>query len=344
MRPGGAGDPGFINVQEARRIKARTPKLSPGPSESQIGECYNPTRHSITSMKRVTEEQNPSSRDLDLLSTEQVLTLINREDQLVPRWVQHAIPALARAVDDAAERIRQGGRVFYVGSGTSGRLGVLDAADLPTLFGISPDAFQGVLPGGYGSCHAETDVSEDDPDLGARDLEARNCQAGDVVVGISASGETPYTRGALAWASRAGALTIAICCNPDCSLSRIADHPIAAVVGPEIIAGSTRLKAATAQKLVLNMFSTAVMVKLGRVHDNLMINVKMKSAKLKSRGLRILMEASGMTEMQCRSAMRRSRGDLRVALLILLGGLTEEAAREKLEAHDGNLRKTLESL
>ncbi|MGH8247342.1 MAG: N-acetylmuramic acid 6-phosphate etherase, partial [Gammaproteobacteria bacterium] len=237
-------------------------------------------------MSRITEARNPASRDLDLLSTENILTLINTEDQQVASAVSKVISPLARAVDETVARLRQGGRVFYIGAGTSGRLGVLDASEIPPTFGVSSDLFQAAIAGGFEACYSATEVSEDDSAQGARDLAARGCRAGDVAVGIAASGDTPYTRGALEWAKTTGARTVAICCNPASPLSALVDHAITPVVGPEIISGSTRMKAGTAQKLVLNMFSTATMVRLGYVYGHWMINVQMKNQKLKTRGLR----------------------------------------------------------
>jgi N-acetylmuramic acid 6-phosphate etherase len=295
-------------------------------------------------MKRITEEPNPASRDLDLRSTEEILGLINTEDQAVPGAVREVIPMIARAVNEAVVRMRAGGRVFYIGAGTSGRLGVLDASEIPPTFGVDAELFQAVIAGGYGACHRSIEASEDDTSQGERDLRARGCRAGDVVVGIAASGETPYTLGALTWARSAGALTIALCCNPDAALLRAADIAVTPVAGPEIIAGSTRMKAGTAQKLVLNMFSTAVMVRLGHVYSHWMVNVQMKSAKLKARGLRILLEATGMPEAECRKAIASSGDDLRVALVMLTSRSGPQRARANLQAHGWNLRETLKDL
>lgn len=295
-------------------------------------------------MKRITEEHNPASRDLDLRSTEEILALINTEDQGVPGAVREVLPMVARAVDEAAARLRAGGRVFYIGAGTSGRLGVLDAAEIPPTFGVDAELFQAVIAGGYDACHRSIEASEDDALQGERDLRGHGCRAGDVVVGIAASGETPYTLGALTWARSAGALTIALCCNPDAALLHAADIAITPVVGPEIIAGSTRMKAGTAQKLVLNMFSTAIMVRLGHVYSHWMLNVQMKSAKLKTRGLRILMEATGMPEAECRKAIASSGNDLRVALVMLASGTGPQRARASLQAHGWNLRETLRDI
>ena len=295
-------------------------------------------------MSRITETRNPASQDLDQRSTQQILELINMEDQSVATAVREVIPSLARAVDETVERMKKGGRVFYIGAGTSGRLGILDASEIPPTFGVSPDLFQGVIAGGYGACYSATEASEDDAERGGRDLETRGCRPGDVVVGIAASGTTAYTRGALEWAKTKGALTVSLCCNPDSPLPALADHALTVVVGPEIIAGSTRMKAGTAQKLVLNMFSTAAMVKLGHVYSHWMINVQMKNQKLKARGLRILMEITGCAESDCSTTLEEAAADLKLALVMLLGKMAAEPARHALAASGGNLRRTLQEL
>ncbi len=295
-------------------------------------------------MKGITEELNPDARDLDLRSTEDILNLINAEDQGVPRAVGKEITALAKAVDEAVVRVRAGGRVFYVGAGTSGRIGVLDASEVPPTFGTAPGLFQAIIAGGYEACHQSTEVSEDDAVRGEQDLRSRGCRAGDVVVGIAASGETPYTIGALKWARAAGAFTISLCCNPDSALPRSTHIAVTPLVGPEVVAGSTRMKAGTAQKLMLNMFSTAVMVRLGNVYSHWMINLQMTNSKLRARGLRILTEATRKSEAACREAIDHCGGDLRIALVMLLGGTRADTAREALQAHAWDLRKTLNDL
>jgi N-acetylmuramic acid 6-phosphate etherase len=295
-------------------------------------------------MKPATEARNPASSDLDLLDTAEILRVINREDQSVAQAVAGVIPQLARAVDAAVARLGAGGRVFYVGAGTSGRLGVLDASEIPPTFGAPAELFQAVIAGGYAACHAATEASEDDAEQGARDLQARGASSADVVLGIAASGRTPYTRGAVEWARRAGALTIALCCTPDAPLAPAADIAVVPVVGPEVLAGSTRMKAGTAQKLVLNMFSTALMVRLGHVYSNWMVNVQMTNAKLARRGLGILVEASGRGEDECRAALEAAGGDLKAALVMLVARVPADAARRRLEASAGNVRAALAAL
>ena len=292
-------------------------------------------------MDRDTELPNPLSRDLDLRATDEILFLINAEDQGIAPAVRGIIPTLARAVDETAARLRAGGRVFYTGAGTSGRLGVLDAAEIPPTFGVDPELFQAILAGGQDASQSSMEASEDDTAQGARDLRDRGCRPADVVVGITASGETPYTLGALTWARSARSLTIAICCDPAATAAGIVDFAIAPEVGPEIIAGSTRMKAGTAQKLVLNMFSTGVMVRLGSVYSHWMISVQMKNSKLRERGLRILEEITGKPESDCREALAGSEWDLRVALVMLLCGCGPAPARARLQARGWDLRAAL---
>jgi N-acetylmuramic acid 6-phosphate etherase len=294
-------------------------------------------------MRQITEARNPSSHDLDLLSTEEVLHLINTEDQGVPSAVRQVIPALARAIDAVFRRNLAGGRIFYVGAGTSGRLGVLDASEIPPTFGVGADLFQAVIAGGYAACYSATEASEDDAARGASDLEARGCRPVDSVVGIAASGETPYTKGAIEWAGKIGALTVAICSNPNSSLSRLAEYAVTPIVGPEVLSGSTRMKAGTAQKLVLNMFSTAIMIRLGYVYSNWMINVRMNNSKLRARGLRILQEATGLPETNCRAALEAA-GDLKVALVMLLGRTDVHQAQKRMIASKGNVRNALQDM
>src|ERR1041385_881230 len=212
----------------------------------------------------LTEQENPRTEKITSLSTEDVVRLMNDEDARVAEAVREVIPDVAQAVDRIADRIQNGGRLFYIGTGTSGRLGVLDASECPPTFGVSPEMVQAVIAGGYDACYRAVEASEDDAAAGARDLEQRGLTDADALVGIAASGRTPYTVGAVEYARRLGALTVAITCVPESAIAKAAEIPIVALVGPEVIAGSTRLKAGTAQKLILNMLSTATMIKLDR--------------------------------------------------------------------------------
>jgi N-acetylmuramic acid 6-phosphate etherase len=236
--------------------------------------------------KLLTEQRNPASANIDALPTEQVLRVINEEDHKVAPAVAAVIPDIARAVDGIVERIRLGGRLFYIGAGTSGRLGVLDAAECPPTFNVPRDLVQGIIAGGEPALVRSSEASEDDPEAGARDLLGRGFSARDALVGIAASGRTPYVLGAVRQARRMGALTAGISCTPDSELSREAEIAITPLPGPEVIAGSTRMKAGTATKLVLNMISTAVMIRLGYVYGNLMVNVQPTNEKLRDRARR----------------------------------------------------------
>ena len=276
--------------------------------------------------QRVTERRNPRSVSLDIKSTVEILRIINREDRKVAAAVARVVPEIARAVDWAVEALGAGGRLVYLGAGTSGRLGVLDAAECIPTFGT--EQVVAVMAGAPNSMFRPSEVSEDDPNLGVHDLRRIEFNRKDVLVGISASGRTPYVLGGLRYAKRLGARTVLLTANPDSESSRLAQLTIAPITGPEVIAGSTRMKAATAQKLVLNMLSTATMVRLGRVFSNLMIQVQLTNTKLRKRAEGILRESTGGTAYQVRQALKASNYALPVALLMLVKGITRaEAAR-----------------
>ena len=243
----------------------------------------------------LTEQPNPASAHIDTLSTEEMLRVINAEDRKVAEAVEREIPSIARAVDAIAAAFRRGGRMFYIGAGTSGRLGVLDASECPPTFGVAPDLVQGIIAGGEAALSRATETTEDDPAIGARDLTARGFTVNDILTGIAASGRTPYVLGAVAEAKRSGATTIGVSCTPDSELARAVDIAITPLVGPEVIAGSTRMKAGTAQKLVLNMLTTGAFVRMGYVYGNLMVNVQPKNSKLRDRAKRIIAQAAGVS-------------------------------------------------
>lgn len=289
-----------------------------------------------------TEQRNPRSRGLDLKSTREILRIINREDARVPRAVARELPRITRAVDAIARALGRGGRLIYVGAGTSGRLAMLDAAECPPTFGISPRVVQAVVAGGRQALVRSVEGAEDSAGQGARDVAARRVTRKDVVVGLAASGSTPYVLGALAYARRRGATTIGVTSNRRSALTRVAHIVIAPEVGPEVLAGSTRMKAGTAQKLVLNMLSTAAMIRAGRVYDNWMIGVALTNRKLRERGLRILREATGATVEEAARALRQAGHDLRAAFLMLETGTSAAKARPRLRWAGGNVRKALD--
>jgi N-acetylmuramic acid 6-phosphate etherase len=251
------------------------------------------------------------------------------------------IPAIARAVDVIVERLRAGGRLFYIGAGTSGRLGVLDASECPPTFSVPPEQVQGIIAGGESALARATEASEDDPAMGARDLTARGFTAGDVLVGIAASGRTPYVLGAVAEARRLGSVAIGISCTPDSELSRAVDIPIELLVGPEIVAGSTRLKAGTATKLTLNMLSTAAMIRMGHVCGNLMVNVQPRNEKLRDRARRIIARAAGVDSTRAAELLEASGGVVKVAIVMARLGLTREQAEARLAARGGRVSEAL---
>jgi N-acetylmuramic acid 6-phosphate etherase len=291
-----------------------------------------------------TEGRNPRTRGLDRKSTVELLRILNREDARVPRAVAGEIPLIARAVERIVRAMRRGGRLFYIGAGASGRLGALDAAECPPTFGVSKSKVQGIIAGGRKALEQAVEGAEDSPEQGARDLAARRLKPRDVVIGLSASGRTPYVLGALEHARRRGAWTVAVTVAPHSPAARLANIAIAPRVGPEAIAGSTRLKAGTAEKLVLNMVSTAAMVRLGHVYDNWMINVTPANRKLRGRALRILVEAAGASLPAAREALARADNDLRAALVMLKAGGNSAQARRRLARAGGNLRRALDEL
>jgi N-acetylmuramic acid 6-phosphate etherase len=290
---------------------------------------------------RATEQRNSRTRRLDAMSTSGILRAIHREDATVSRAVARAIPAITRAVDAITGALRRGGRVFYVGAGTSGRLAALDAAEIPPTFGTPARKVQAVIAGGRRALTHAVEGTEDNRAQGARDLAARRLTSNDAVIGITASGATPYVLGALAYARRRGAVVIGITSNPRTPVTRLAPISIVTETGPEAITGSTRMKAGTAQKMVLNMLSTAVMTRLGRVYDNWMIGVALTNRKLKQRGLRILAESSGSSVAEATRALRQSGHDLRAALIMLKCGVDARTARRRLRRAGGDLRAAL---
>jgi len=283
----------------------------------------------------VTEQENPRTSKISLLSSAEIVRLMNEEDSLVAEAVSATLSKVAHAVDEIAERLKAGGRLFYIGTGTSGRLGVLDAAECSPTFGVSPELVQGVIAGGYEACYRAVEASEDDAAAGARDLQARGFTKQDALVGIAASGQTPYTIGAVSYARNLGAFTAAITCAPESPITRAAEVSIVPVVGPEVIAGSTRLKGGTAQKMVLNMLSTATMIRLGYVSGNRMTNVQTRNAKLQARALRILQVEAGLNEEQAQEILKSANGNLPIALVMSNGHCSRDQAESALRESRG---------
>jgi N-acetylmuramic acid 6-phosphate etherase len=293
---------------------------------------------------KATERRNPRTQGIDRKSTIGILRTIHREDASVAAVVAGALPSIARAVDAIAAALQRGRHLFYIGAGTSGRLAALDAAELPPTFGTPPGAVHAVIAGGRRALTHAVEGAEDNRAQGARDLAARGFGTGDVVAGVTASGATPYVLGALEYAKRKGAVTIGITCNPGTPITQISKIAIVTPTGPEAITGSTRMKAGTAQKMVLNMLSTATMIRLGRVYDNWMIGVDLTNRKLQARGLRILMEASGAGVVDAARAVRQSGHNLPVALIMLKTGASARRAMRMLRDTHGHVYHAIQSI
>jgi N-acetylmuramic acid 6-phosphate etherase len=294
-----------------------------------------------STQRAVTEARNPATAGLDTLSALDIARRINREDSTVARAVSRALPAVARAIDAIARALAAGGRLIYVGAGTSGRLAALDAAECPPTFGTRPRSVQFVIAGGRRALASASEVSEDSAAAGRRDLARRKPGPGDIVVGLAASGRTPYTVGALALARRRGAKTVAITCNFGTPLARAAHIAIVLPTGPEVLAGSTRMKAGTAQKMVLNMLSTGAMARLGFVYGNLMVNVHRKNRKLRQRALVALEIATGLSRPASARALRSAGGSLPVALVMVKCGVSRAEAQRRLRAARGHVRRAI---
>jgi len=288
----------------------------------------------------LTEQANPDSAHIDSQPTAEALRIINAEDQKVASAVAAEIPRIAEAVDRIADRLSSGGRLFYIGAGTSGRLGVLDAAECPPTFHVSPELVQAIIAGGEAALARATEASEDEAEAGRSDLLNHGFTLRDALVGISASGRTPYVLGAVTAARESGGLTIGICCTPDSELAGVVEIAIAPLTGPEVIAGSTRMKAGTATKLVLNMISSAVMIRLGHVYGNLMVNVQPRNAKLEDRARRIVAQCAEVSYARAAELLREA-GDVKTAILMSRQSLDKAAAQTKIAAAGGRLSEAL---
>jgi N-acetylmuramic acid 6-phosphate etherase len=289
----------------------------------------------------ITEARSPAGRDLDLRSTRELVELMSEADSTVPAAVARAAPAIATTIDHIADRLSGGGRLIYVGAGSSGRLAALDAAECESTFSAWPGQVVALVAGGSASSALEQEAAEDDAGAGARELAALGVGSADAVVGVSASGRTPYVLGALETARSAGALTACVVCVRDSELARRSHHEIGVVVGPEVLSGSTRLKAGTAQKLVLNMISTISMVRLGKTFGNLMVDVCATNEKLRARVRRIVREATGAPPEQVEEALAAADGDAKVAIVSVLADIDAEAARSRLAGAGGVIRQAL---
>ncbi len=290
----------------------------------------------------LTEKSNPYTLNIDKVSTLEMCMLINEEDKRVPIAVRNVLPQIAQAIDEIVVRLQQGGRLFYIGAGTSGRLGILDAVECPPTYSTDPELVQGLIAGGYKAIFKAQEGAEDSLTLAQDDLAAKDLTAKDCVVGIAASGRTPYVIGGLKYANEIGALTVAISCSPDSAISHEANIAITALTGPEAVTGSTRMKAGTAQKLILNMISTCTMIKLGKVYGNLMVDVKSSNRKLVERARRILMQTTNCTYEQAIYILDHSEGKVKPAIIMILLNVDYKTAQELLKTNKGFIADILQ--
>lgn len=289
----------------------------------------------------ITEQRNPNSMQLDSLSAQELVALINREDQQVALAIEKCLPQIASAVEKIVAAFERGGRLVYVGAGTSGRLGVLDASECPPTYGVKPEMVVGLIAGGDYALRHPIEGAEDNVQQGQADLEEIDFSARDVLVGIAASGRTPYVLGALNYAKQLGATTVSIASNPNSKMAEVADIAIETVVGPEVLTGSSRMKSGTAQKLVLNMLTTASMVLIGKCYQNLMVDVQASNEKLKARALKIVMEATECDNEAAANVLAKANGQVKLAILMQLSGLDALEAQSLLDKSNGKLRQAL---
>jgi N-acetylmuramic acid 6-phosphate etherase len=288
-----------------------------------------------------TERRNPHTMQIDKASTLDILKLINQEDQKVALAVQDVLPDVEVAVEYAYESLKHGGRLIYIGAGTSGRLGVLDAVECPPTFSTAPEMVQGLMAGGEKAFVKAVEGAEDKEELGEQDLKDIGLTSKDTVIGIAASGRTPYVIGALRYARSIGAKTVALSCNEQARISQVADHSIEVVVGPEVLTGSTRMKAGTAHKMILNMISTTVMIRLGKVYENLMVDVNISNYKLKERAINIIRTVTGVSYQQARETLELANHEVKTAIVMIEAGVTYEKATELLKRADGYVRQAI---
>ena len=288
-----------------------------------------------------TESDNPGSRHIDKLPASDIVKLINAEDAKVAAAVETALPQVAQAVDSIVQALSAGGRLFYIGAGTSGRLGVLDAVECVPTFSAPPQLVQGIIAGGDAALTQAVEGAEDDPLQARRDMRAHGVTAADVVCGIAASGRTPYVVGALSYARELGAATIAVACNPDSSIGALAAVSISVDLGPEIISGSTRMKAGSAQKMILNMLSTATMIRLGKVYGNLMVDLKVTNQKLAQRANRLVRQITGVDEDNAERLLAQANNEVKTAVVMQMRQVDAESARNLLSQSGGRLRQVI---
>lgn len=291
----------------------------------------------------VTEQRNPNSQNIDQLSPLEIVQIINQEDKQVAVAVEKCLPQIALAVEKIEHAFLNGGRLVYIGAGTSGRLGVLDASECPPTYGVPPEMVVGIIAGGERALRHPIEGAEDNREQGKADLQAVNFNEKDVLVGIAASGRTPYVIGALEYARSLGATTVAIASNPQSAMAQIADIAIETVVGAEVLTGSSRMKSGTAQKFVLNMLTTAAMVRIGKCYQNLMVDVQASNEKLKARAIKIVMEATDCSQTEAEQTLKVAENNAKLAIMMILSQLDKTTAEQLLAKHQGRLRSALVS-
>ncbi|MDE3931998.1 N-acetylmuramic acid 6-phosphate etherase [Glaesserella parasuis] len=287
----------------------------------------------------ITEQRNPNSMQIDTLSAYEIVQIINNEDKQVPLVIEKVLPQIAQAVEKIVEAFQQGGRLVYIGAGTSGRLGVLDASECPPTFGVSPEMVKGIIAGGERALRHPIEGAEDNKEAGKQDLQAVEFSQKDVLVGLAASGRTPYVLGALAYAKQLGATTVSIASNPNSAMSQIADIVIDTVVGAEVLTGSSRMKSGTAQKLVLNMLTTASMILIGKCYQNLMLDVQASNQKLVARAIRIVMQATECSREIAETTLVLAENNAKLAIMMILADLDKDGAEQLLSQQQGKISR-----
>ena len=341
---GSAIDSACLLAKQQISQKDRLEKLQKARSAQVSGETNSEFALLQQLKQMVSESRNPDTMQIDLMDSKQILNCINNEDKKVPIAVEQCIEPMSKAVDAIVDAFKVGGRLIYIGAGTSGRLGILDAVECPPTFSVSHEQVIGIIAGGNKAIHKSVEGAEDDMNLGQTDLENINFSDKDILVGIAASGRTPYVIGALNYANSVGATTVSLTCNPDCEMSNRADISICTIVGPEVVSGSTRMKSGTSQKLVLNMLTTAAMIRSGKTYENLMVDVSASNKKLYMRAIRIVMQATHCDSHTAKQALNKTNFVVKVAILHILTGLEPDKAEQVLAQNDGFLRRSVASL